>query len=576
MIRFRVLHDTNHPIDQKSFAQARLMFYDAFPHEPEGIDRIERMLRKRAKLDFEPLLLVAENRTGIVIGLAFVFYFPEIHLGYLQYIASDPKRPARGIGGAVYEAMREILAARGGQGLFFDVPPDRPDLVDDPARLPINRKRIRFYERYGARVVEGSGWETLANARNEGYLTLLMYDPLTRAKRLARTQARAAVRRILSAQFGYRTDDPFVEAVADSFHDDPVQLRPTKGAAPAKPVVSGGRIRPLMVVAARGHEIHHVKARGYVERPIRVRQILKGLEGIPFTEVVKRHFPRHHITAVHDPRLVSYLSAVCKRLDDKMIVYPEVFPIRRPEKAPKELEDRAGYFCADTFTPITSNVYKAARQSVDVALTAADLVRQGERFAYALCRPPGHHAEKRIFGGFCFFNNSAVAANYLSADGRVALLDIDYHHGNGAQDIFYHREDVLTLSIHGHPRHSYPNFSGYADEKGEGLGIGFNRNWPLEPPVNDARYLDVLESALVLVKKFKPRYLVVSLGLDIMKGDPTGSFDITPTGLAQIARAITGLDLPTLFVQEGGYAIRNLRVGAHSFFEAVAETWFKA
>ncbi|MEQ8506292.1 MAG: acetylpolyamine amidohydrolase [Rhodospirillales bacterium] len=575
MIKFRFIHDASQVTDQRALAQARALFYDAFPGEPEGIDRIARMLEKRAKLDFEPLLLVAESRPGTVSGLAFVFHFPDIHMGYLQYIASDPKTPARGIGGALYEAMREMLAARGAMGMLLDVPPDKPGLVDDPARLPVNKKRIRFYERYGARVVEGTGWETTPNPRNDNYLTLLMFDPLSRARRLPRARARAAVRRILTAQFGYEVGDPFVQGVVNSIKVDPVQLRTPKSAPPVVPAKPGQRIKPISVVAAKGHEIHHVKARGYVERPIRVRQILKGLEGVPFVEVARRHFPNRHVTAVHDPKLVSYLRAVCKRLDDKAIIYPEVFPIRRPEKAPKALEDRAGYFCADTFTPITSMVYKAARQSVDVALTAADLVRGGERFAYALCRPPGHHAERRIFGGFCFFNNSAIAANYLAADGKVALLDIDYHHGNGAQDIFYDRDDVLTLSIHGHPRHAYPNFSGYADERGAGPGLGFNRNWPMSPPCDDDRYLDVLDDALAAVRKFRPQYLVVSLGFDIMKGDPTGSFDITVGGLERIARAIAGAGLPTLIVQEGGYAVRNLRLGAGRFFATLAENWFR-
>jgi acetoin utilization deacetylase AcuC-like enzyme len=277
---------------------------------------------------------------------------------------------------------------------------------------------------------------------------------------------------------------------------------------------------------------------------------------------------------VHDAKLVSYLRAVSKRLDDKTIVYPEVFPIRRPDRAPTALEDRAGYFCADTFTPITSTVYLAARQSVDVALTAAELVLRGERFAYALCRPPGHHAERRIFGGFCYLNNSAVAANYLAGSGKVALLDIDYHHGNGAQDIFYARDDVLTLSIHGHPRQAYPNFSGYADERGEGPGLGFNRNWPLEPPVDDARYLKTLDEALSAIRRFKPNHLVVSLGFDIMTGDPTGSFGISGAGLQDIAKRIANLGLPTLIVQEGGYAVRNLRIGAQKFFSALVASWF--
>jgi acetoin utilization deacetylase AcuC-like enzyme/GNAT superfamily N-acetyltransferase len=574
MIKFRLIHDLANPIDQKAFAEARLLFWESFPHEPAGIDRIERLLRKRARLDFDPVLLVAESRAGQVIGVGFVFYFPELQLGYLQYILSDPNRAARGIGGALYEAMREVLAARGAQGLLFDVPPDDEAKVSDPEQLPINKKRIRFYERYGARIVEGSEWDVTPNPRNEYYLTMLMFDALGRVRPLRRAKARGAVRRILISQFGYDARDPFVERIARSFKDDPVRLRPPRRHAPPLPVIAGGRIRPIAMVAARGHEIHHVRARGYVERPIRVRQIVAGLKGLPVTEVAQRHFSDRHVTAVHDPKLVSYLRAVSKRLDAKTIVYPEVFPIRRPEKAPVALEDRAGYFCADTFTPITSTVYAAARQSVDVALTAADLVLHGERFAYALCRPPGHHAERRIFGGFCYLNNAAVAAHFLAGTGKVALLDIDYHHGNGAQDIFYARDDVLTLSIHGHPRHAYPNFSGYADERGEGPGLGFNRNWPLEPPVDDARYLKVLDEALGAIRRFRPQYLVVSLGFDIMRGDPTGSFDITADGLQEIAARIAHLGLPTLVVQEGGYAVRNLRIGAQRFFAALAASWF--
>ena len=466
MIRFRPIHDLNNPPDQKAFAEARILFWEAFPHEPEGIDRIGRLLRKRARLNFDPLLLVAENRAGQVIGVSFVFYFPELNIGYLQYIASDPKRASRGIGGALYEAMRELLAARGAQGLLLDVPPDDPTKVPDHKLLPLNRKRIGFYERYGARIVEGSEWDVTPNLRNEYYLTMLMFDPLEHTPRFRRPKARAAVQRILESQYGYKADAPFVTRIVNSFQDDPVRLRPPHRTAPEKPIATGARIKPISVVAATGHEIHHVKQRGYVERPIRVRQILKGLKDLPIKLVARKHFPKRHVTAVHDPKLVSYLRAVSRRLDDKTIVYPEVFPIRRPERAPKALEDRAGYFCADTFTPITNTVYVTARQSVDVALTAAELVRDGERFAYTLCRPPGHHAERRIFGGFCYFNNSAIAANYLSAGGKVALLDIDYHHGNGSQDIFYSRADVLTVSVHGHPRHAYPNFSGYADERG--------------------------------------------------------------------------------------------------------------
>jgi acetoin utilization deacetylase AcuC-like enzyme len=306
---------------------------------------------------------------------------------------------------------------------------------------------------------------------------------------------------------------------------------------------------------------------------VRVTAILKGLEGLPIERVATRNFSEEHLTAVHTPALVGYLKAMGQRLDPKAIIYPEVFPIRRPDRVPRALEDRAGYFCADTFTPLTQNSFTAAKDAANVALTAATLVANGERFAYALCRPPGHHAERRIYGGFCFLNNSAIAANYLSHQGKVALLDIDYHHGNGGQDIFYARDDVLTVSIHGHPSHAYPNFSGYSDERGEGPGLGFNHNFPTEPPVDDERYLALLERALGVVRAFKPRFLVLSIGFDIMRGDPTGSFAVTNQGMQRIGKRIGRFGLPTLIVQEGGYSLGNLRSGSHAFFRGLAEAW---
>jgi len=576
MIRFRHVVEPAHPADQRILREARLLFWRAFPSEPEGIDRVVRFLENKAKLEFEPILLVSLDRAQALTGLCFVFYFRDVRFGYLQYLASDPDRPQRGIGGALLEAAREVLIAKDARGLLIDIPPVDADKVEDAAQLAVNRKRLQFYERYGARIIDGTEWDVTPNPRNAYHLTTLILDPLGRVPRLSRAAARRAVRRILETQYGYARGDPFVERIANSFKDDPVKLRAPKRPAVVKPQISMERILPIKIVVSDSHVIHHLKEKGYVERPVRVRQILRGLEAVATERVTVKHFPDKHILAVHDPRLVSYLRAVCARLDEKAIVYPEVFPIRRPERAPKALEDRAGYFCADTFTPLTHNAWPAARRAVDVALTAAELVAEGERFAYAICRPPGHHAERRIYGGFCFLNNSAVAANFLTAGGRrVALIDIDYHHGNGAQDIFYQRADVLTLSIHGHPRHAYPNFSGYADERGEGKGEGFNRNWPLEPPVDDARYLRVLDDALRAILRFAPDYLVVSLGFDIMKGDPTGSFAISTAGLKSIAERIARLALPTLIVQEGGYAVRNLRIGSRSFFSMLGELWLK-
>ncbi len=574
MIRFRRIFELSTPIDQQRFSEAATLFRAAFPHEPEAIDHIARMLSDRQRLAFDPIFLVSSDEKRRVTGLAFVYYFPELRHGYLQYIASDPALSARGIGAALYEALRELLAARSAHGLFLDVPPADPAKLKEPERLALNRKRLRFYARYGLHEVQGTHWDVDPNPRNEGFLTTLLYDPLGRRPHLDRPTARRVVRSILVEQYHYDSNDPFVVKIVQSIADDPVRLAPlAKSAAEATPT-KARYLTPIKLVTVARHTIHHLREKGYVERPVRVQAILRGLEGLPVERVSTRRFREDHLTAVHTPALVNYLKAMSHKLDEKALVYPEVFPIRRPDRIPRDLEDRAGYFCADTFTPLTRNCYPAARDAADVALTSASLLLDGERLAYALCRPPGHHAERRIYGGFCYFNNSAIAANLLSKHGKVALLDIDYHHGNGGQDIFYNRADVLTVSIHGNPRHAYPNFSGYSDERGEGEGIGFNHNFPLDPPVDDERYLSVLDKALAVINRFDPRFLVVSLGFDIMRGDPTGSFALTAKGMQRIGRRLGRIKPPLLIVQEGGYSVRNLRIGAHAFFEGLASAWY--
>jgi len=190
--------------------------------------------------------------------------------------------------------------------------------------------------------------------------------------------------------------------------------------------------------------------------------------------------------------------------------------------------------------------------------------------AYALVRPPGHHAERRSFGGFCYFNNNAIAAQYLRAFGRVAILDLDYHHGNGQQDIFYQRADVLTVSIHGHPGFAYPYFSGFSDERGEGEWEGFNLNLPLPEEVNGDRYRKALSAALQRIAEFNPVFLVVALGLDTAKGDPTGTWSLMPRDFEINGRMLGELALPTLVVQEGGYHTRTIGINARHFFTGLA------
>jgi acetoin utilization deacetylase AcuC-like enzyme len=257
---------------------------------------------------------------------------------------------------------------------------------------------------------------------------------------------------------------------------------------------------------------------------------------------------------------------------ERRTVYPYVFPIRNPARMPDDLETRAGYYCIDTFTPLHRNAWAAARDAVDCALTGASRIVSGSKLAYALVRPPGHHAEARTFGGFCYLNSAAAAAHLLSRHGPVAILDVDYHHGNGQQAIFYRRSDVLTVSLHGHPRFAYPYFSGFDDEIGEGPGIGFNMNLPLPEVLDGAGYEAPLARALGRIAEFAPRYLVVCLGLDPGQGDPTGTWSLVAPDFERNGRRIGELGIPALVVQEGGYHTRSLGSYARHFWKGLWES----
>ncbi len=199
-----------------------------------------------------------------------------------------------------------------------------------------------------------------------------------------------------------------------------------------------------------------------------------------------------------------------------------------------------------------------------MALTAAGLVHGGERAAFALCRPPGHHAMSRFAGGYCYINNAAVAAEWLrgAGAGRVAILDVDYHHGNGTQEIFYRRGDVLVVNVHADPRVEYPYFLGHADERGEGDGRGFNLNLPLPHGTTFAEWAAALDVACEAVAAFAPDRLVVSLGVDTFFEDPISQFRLSSGDYPAIGRRIGALGLPTLFVMEGGYAVEAIGVNA--------------
>jgi acetoin utilization deacetylase AcuC-like enzyme len=246
---------------------------------------------------------------------------------------------------------------------------------------------------------------------------------------------------------------------------------------------------------------------------------------------------------------------------------PLVWSVRtfRTDVVPEAIDGRLSLYALDAGTPITAGTWRAARASADVALTGADAIARGtERAVFALCRPPGHHAAADLYGGYCFLNNAAIAAQALLDQGakRVAILDVDYHHGNGTQAIFYQRSDVLFVSIHGDPRQEYPYFLGHADEWGEGPGLGFNVNYPLRWGSAWEVWGAALDDGCRRIEQARCDALVVSLGVDTYKDDPISKFRLDSPDFTTMGRRIARLGLPTLFVMEGGYAVEQIGINA--------------
>jgi acetoin utilization deacetylase AcuC-like enzyme len=578
MFRIRRIYDDTLALDREAIASAQAMLRERFQFlSREEIEELPGLLRDPVAHGFRTILFVADLR-GKTQGFALLMHFRDIRFCYLDFLSVPKAMSSRGLGGALYERVRQEAQALKSAGLFLECLPDDPGLCADPEVLSSNRARLRFYERYGARPIVDTAYETPLTPGGDcpPYLVL---DTLDSPRPLAGKRVRAIVRAVLERKYRGVCPPEYVDLVVGSIHDGPVRLRPARYAEarsePARPRRAVGADQRIALVVNDRHEIHHVHERGYVEAPVRVSRILEQLRrtGL-FAELAARRFPDARIKEVHDAEYVDYLKRVCLRIPAGRSVYPYVFPTRNRARPPRALPVRAGYYCMDTFTPLNPNAWLAARRGADCALTAAAAVASGQRLAYALVRPPGHHAERRVFGGFCYLNNAALAAQHLSALGRVAVLDLDYHHGNGTQDIFFARADVLTVSIHGHPSFAYPYFSGFRDERGEGAGLGFNRNFPLQERVDGRMYRNVLARALDEVQAFAPVFLVLALGLDTAKGDPTGSWSLGARDFLANGRMVGELGRPTVVIQEGGYRIRSLGANARHFFLGLWEGAF--
>jgi len=578
MFRIRQVQDTILPVNQQALRQVEGIFAAQFPDvKPEEWRRLVRSLSNPFAMGFRTLLAVAENGKRLQ-GAAVLLHDPDRRFGILEYMASRPRASGGGIGGALYQWVREECIALGVEGLFYECLPDDPTLCRKADMLSSNRARLRFYEHYGARPIANTRYETPVNPQDD-CPPYLVYDGLEPTRQLRRDFARQVVRLFLERKYKSLCPPDYVATVVESFQDDPVKLRPFRYVKPSPGTIAKAgktsKVRSdhqLALVVSDQHDLHHVRERGYVEAPPRIEVIVRALEEAGLCRSVPiRKYADSHLTKVHARAMVDYVRSVCSSAPEGKSIYPYVFPIRNRARFPHDPSIAAGYYCIDTFTPLNANAYVAARRAVDVALTAADEILRGARTAYALVRPPGHHAERNAFGGFCYFNNAAIAAQHLAAHGRVAILDIDYHFGNGQANIFYERDDVLTVSIHGHPRFAYPYFSGFEDEHGEGRGEGANVNLPLDESVDGPRYAKALEKALQAIDAYSPAFLVVPLGLDTARGDPTGTWALMPADFARNGRMLGELGLPTVVVQEGGYRTRGLGVCARRFFEGLLE-----
>lgn len=315
----------------------------------------------------------------------------------------------------------------------------------------------------------------------------------------------------------------------------------------------------------------------FLDVPERLDSILAALDEshlspiVPPPEIGALPFP-----AVHDAGMLHYLATAFQRHRTEEgdaaaeHVLASEFPPPRQRRRPRTIEGLKGLYCTDVYTPIDEHTWEAAAAAARCALAGSAALLRGELLVYALCRPPGHHAGPDFFGGYCYLNNAALAARWITERGiRVAVLDLDYHHGNGTQAIFYADPAVWYGSLHVDPEVEYPYFAGYADEVGVGPGEGLNLNVPLPPGTGESAYLAALDAVLDRIDRFDPGAIVLSAGFDTYVGDPMGTFRLSTGSFGKVGQRVGALRRPTLVVQEGGYHPPDLGENVVALLEGV-------
>ena len=311
--------------------------------------------------------------------------------------------------------------------------------------------------------------------------------------------------------------------------------------------------------------------RRYWEVPARADALLEAVlaAGLPTRLAADRGV--QPIGRVHDAGYLAFLQTAFSRWQELSDAGPmlraQAYAVRHKARLPEGVLGQAGYYLSSLSAPIVAATWSAAVDSASAAVEAADAVLGGERFAYALCRPPGHHAHTDMAGGFCYLNNAAIAAQRLldRGIGPVAILDFDVHHGNGTQQIFYERDDVHYVSVHGDPAGLYPWFAGYADETGQGRGLGWNLNLPLPPGARDDSFIAAIIRGHEAIAGKQPSGLVVSVGFDAQQGDPAANLCVGAEGFRAAGALVAGLGLPTVLIQEGGYLVERLGANLTAF-----------